>query len=416
MDTAVISIGDELLIGQVVNTNATWLGAQLFTLGIPLTRVITIGDDEPAILRAFGEAMKNYSVVVVTGGLGPTHDDITKYAACKYFATELSEDAAVLRHIEERWQKRGMALNTSTRSQAMVPRACTVLHNELGTAPGMLFTEGDSSMFILPGVPAEMKKIFTDCIAPILAKRNIGSAIRWRTLNTTGIAESSLYELLGNIDDLLQSEARLAFLPSARGVRMRITAEAESASAADTIISGIERRIRDKAERFIYSADDTAIEEIIGNILRERHLTIATAESCTGGLIANLITNIPGSSEYFLRGYITYANNAKTELLGVPEKSLATHGAVSEEAAVQMALGARRQTNSDIAIATTGIAGPDGGSDEKPVGLLWVGYSDSEQTYARKYLFGGERLINKERFANAALDLLRRQLLGIPFK
>ena len=417
VDAAIIAIGDELLIGQVVNTNATWLGEQLFRLGIPLRRVVTIGDDEAEILRAFDELMGHHAVVIVTGGLGPTHDDITKEAACIFFNTDLVENPAVLREIEQRWRNRSIALNQSTRTQAMVPRSCTILHNALGTAPGMQFTKGDSDMFILPGVPSEMKKIFSDEIIPLILKHRSGNVVHWRTLNTTGITESSLFELLGSIDDLLRSQARLAFLPSARGVRLRITVESSSAGDAESIISDVEERIRGKAERFIFSRDDMPLEGIIGQLLRARRWTLAVAESCTGGLISNLLTNIPGSSEYFLRGYVTYTNEAKTQLLDVPVEVIANHGAVSEEVAMEMARGARLHARADVAIATTGIAGPDGSSVEKPIGLVWIGFSDAEHTTAKRYIFGSDRITNKERFATAALDLLQvpvdRNSIGI---
>ncbi|HZV13146.1 MAG TPA: competence/damage-inducible protein A [Candidatus Kapabacteria bacterium] len=414
MNAEIISIGDELLIGQVVNTNASWLGEQLFSLGIPVTRVIVVGDDEDAIVRAFDEAMQRSPVVVVTGGLGPTHDDITKTIACKYFKTELIENEAVLKHVTEIFGRRGQPLTPSNRSQALVPRNCTVLHNELGTAPGMYFETNGKNMFILPGVPAEMKRIFTDEITPILEKKRSGGVVLWRTLNTTGIAESLLYERMGSIDDILQGKARLAFLPSFRGVRLRITVESENKEAAQKIIEEVERRIREKAEQFIYSTGDESLEEVIGKILRERKLWLATAESCTGGLIANYITNVSGSSDYFSRGYVTYANEAKTELLDVPADVLSAHGAVSEEVAKAMALGARLHAKADVAISTTGIAGPLGGSEEKPIGLVWIGYSDADRTIAKKFIFGKDRLINKERFAAAAFDLLRKMLLGIP--
>jgi nicotinamide-nucleotide amidase len=413
MTAEIISIGDELLIGQVVNTNASWLGEQLFPLGIPVMRVISIGDDEAAIIEAFDDSMQRSPVVIVTGGLGPTHDDITKTVACKYFKTELIENEAVLKHVASFFERRGLPLTPSNRSQALVPRNCKVLHNELGTAPGMYFETGGKNMFILPGVPVEMERIFTDEITPILEKKRSGGVVLWRTLNTTGIAESLLYERMGNIDDILKGKARLAFLPSFRGVRLRITVESKSREEAQSIVDETERRIREKAEQFIYSTGDESLEETIGNILRERKLWLATAESCTGGLIADYITNVAGSSDYFARGYVTYSKETKSELLDVPMDLIKQYGVVSGEVAKAMALGARLRSEADIAISTTGNAGPTSDEGSDTIGLVWIGYSDAQRTIAKKFIFGKDRVINKERFASAALNLLRKMLLGI---
>ena len=415
MKAEIISIGDELLIGQVINTNQAFIAEKLNSIGIAVSRMTTVGDEEAAILESFAEALDNCDIVLVTGGLGPTHDDITRTAVCKYFGTDLVVNEETLQRVRGFFERRGIAPKKINEDQALVPRTCTVIQNNHGTAPGFLF-ERDNRFFIaMPGVPFEMKAMVEDFVLPFFAKRASGLVIQHRTLKTTGIGESFLAEQIGDVKALFGSGdgTTLAFLPGPTGTRLRITVRAESPAAAQSQVEKVEQAIRAKAGKYIYASGDEELEQVIGRLLLERHLTLAVAESCTGGLISDRITNVPGSSSYFDRSYITYSNDAKLADLGVPSAIIQKHGAVSREVAEAMAEGARTKSNTDIGLSTTGIAGPTGGSPEKPVGLVWVGYSDRSGTLALRFTLGDERRRIKERAAQAALELLRRKLLRI---
>ncbi len=415
MNAEIITIGDELLIGQVINSNQAYIAERLNAAGIFADRMTTVGDDEIKILPAFAEAWKRSDVVAVTGGLGPTHDDITRACICKFFETDLVLDAQALENVRQIFARRNQEPKKINEEQALVPRGCTVIQNRLGTAPGYLFERSGKFFFAMPGVPYEMKGMMEDFIIPLFEKKDTGLVIRHRTLKTTGIAESFLAERIGGVESLFApgSGVSLAFLPSSGGVRLRITAKAPNISQAENLIRDVEKKIRDKTERYIYGVDETELEETVGTLLASNNLTLSIAESCTGGLIADRITNVSGSSLYFERGIITYSNASKIQELDVPSAFFEQHGAVSKEVAEAMASGVRSKAKSDIGLSTTGIAGPAGGSAEKPVGLVWIGYSDSEKTLALKFIFNGQRRIIKERSAQAALELLRRNLLKL---
>lgn len=412
-NAAILTIGDEILIGQVTNSNAAFIGEKLSAIGIEVVRILVVGDDEAEIMRAFREYTREFDAVLVTGGLGPTHDDITKKVVADFFGMKLVMDNSVLENVRDRLAKRNIPLRKVNQDQALVPEGCTVLMNHWGTAPGMLFNRDGKFFAVMPGVPHEMRNIMTEYIIPRLKLESIGQVIKHRVLKTTGIAESSLFELLGDMESLLGGKAKLAFLPSQFGVRMRITVKAGSEEEADSIIAGVETKIRSKAEKFIYSAGEVDIEETVGALLRQKKLTIAVAESCTGGYISHRITNISGSSSYFDRAIVSYSNEAKMELLGVPEEMLAKSGAVSEEVARAMADGIRAVSKTDIGISVTGIAGPTGGTADKPVGLVFIGLSDSAGTIVNKYMFPDERLRFKDRTSQAALELVRRRIMGL---
>lgn len=415
MTCEIITIGDELLIGQVINTNQAFIADLLNTVGVFTDRMTTVGDNAEQIIKSFADAFSLHDVVCVTGGLGPTHDDITKKVVCEFFDTDLIMDDRVLADIRSLAQKRNIALLQSNLDQALVPRTCTVIPNKHGTAPGMMFEKGKKYFFVMPGVPFEMKAMIEDWIVPFLNNKSDGLIIRHRTLKTTGIGESMLANEIGNIDDILgrDGNATLAFLPSPMGTKLRITVKDYHADVVDKKLGTIEKALREKAERYIYSSDDKDLEDAIGIVLREKKLAIATAESCTGGLIAHRITNVSGSSDYFIRGFVTYSNQSKVDELGIEMRLIETHGAVSKEVAEAMARGAREVSKTDIALSCTGIAGPAGGTPEKPVGLCYIGYSDRESTFALKFNFGDNRLRFKERASQAALELLRRKLLKI---
>jgi nicotinamide-nucleotide amidase len=415
MYAEIITIGDELLIGQVINTNQAFIAEKLNSVGIAVTRMTTVGDDEAMILQAFIDAYKSCDVVCVTGGLGPTHDDITKKVICTFFSTDLVMDQEILNTIREILDNRNIRITKASEDQALVPRGCTVLPNSQGSAPGILF-ERDGKYFIaMPGVPFEMKSIMEKSVIPFFERRSSGRIIRHRTVKTTGIAESILANRLGNVDDFLGG-ATLAFLPSPYGTRLRITANEPTVDGAEEKIRKIEEYIRAKVEKYIYTVGDEDLEEVVGRLLKERSMTIAVAESCTGGIIAHRLTNVPGSSEYFEYGVITYSNTSKTELLGVPAELIANHGAVSRIVAVAMADGIRKVAGTSIGISTTGIAGPSGGTAEKPVGLVWIGYADIDNSFALQFNFGSDRVRTKERASQAALELVRRKILSIPLE
>lgn len=408
----IITIGDELLIGQIINTNQAYIAEQLNLVNIDVTMMTTIGDDEQAILSAFERGWRTHDVVIVTGGLGPTHDDITKKAVCRFFQTDLVSSETVRRHIEGLMAKRNQRWAASAEEQTMVPRSARLVPNPLGTAAGFLFEENDKQFFVLPGVPYEMKPMVEQTIIPVLKQRSTDSVIRHLTLRTTGIAESLLAQELGDLDLLLQG-AKLAFLPSPTGVRLRVTLHETGSAAADKRIAEVEQRIRAKVEKHIYGAGTDELETILGQMLTDRGLTIAVAESCTGGLIAHRLTNVSGSSAYVERCVVTYSNRSKTEVLGVPEEMIARQGAVSQEVAEAMAAGVRRMAGTNIGISTTGIAGPTGGSPDKPVGLVFTGYADETGSFAIRSNFSGTRAVIKERASQAALDLVRRKLLKL---
>ncbi len=410
---AIITIGDEVLIGQVVNTNASFMGQRLSEVGLDVARTLVVGDDYDEIMRAFRDYSDKFDAVLVTGGLGPTHDDITKKVVADFFRAKLVLDEAVLENVRDRLSRRSIPMKQVNRDQALVPQGCRVLMNHWGTAPGMLFDNDGRIFVVMPGVPHEMRNLMTEYVLPMLKEKVTGQVIRHKVLKTTGIAESSLFELLGNLDEILGGKAKLAFLPSQFGVRLRVTVKAENDRTADAVASEVVAKIRDKAEKFIYAEGEVELEETVGKILTEKHLKVALAESCTGCFISHRLTNVSGSSAYFERGVVTYSNEAKTELLNVPGDMIEKFGAVSEEVARAMAEGVRNISRADVGISVTGIAGPTGGTEEKPVGLVYIGLSDAAGTLVKKHLFPDERTRFKDRVSQAALELLRRRILGM---
>lgn len=415
MKIHIITIGDEILIGQITNTNASFMGDLLVSNSFSVNSTSVVSDNEEEILKEYDRTFKENDVVISTGGLGPTHDDVTLKCIVKYFDTELIENEEVLEKIKEILKKRGREITDTNRKQALVPKNSIPIENTKGTAPGV-WIEKDGKIFIaLPGVPMEMKAMMEDTVVPkLLEKFPPKFVTKRRTLLTTGIPESFLYDELKSIDGIIE-KGKLAFLPSVFGVRIRITAIEDDEAKAEEKVFEIEQQIRAKIGRYIYGKDDQTLEEVIGKLLKDRGLSIAVAESCTGGLISSRITNISGSSAYFQRGLITYSNGAKVELLGIDEDSLEEHGAVSLEVARQMAEGVKAVSGTDIGLAVTGIMGPTGATENKPVGLVYIGICDDKVCTAKEFHFGNERLVNKDRTSQAALEMLRRNLLGISY-
>jgi len=410
MKCELLTIGDELLIGQTVNTNAAWIAARLSAIGVEVRWVTTVGDDAGELRQALEIALRRADVVITTGGLGPTHDDITKEVMTDYFGGGLVVRAEILERIRKAFDRRGWQMPAVNEEQAKVPERAEIISNPVGSAPGFIFRREGKLCVVLPGVPAEMKAMMTETVLPLLEKSAGRRHILFRTLHTTGIPESSLYERIGDVG-AIRHLVKVAFLPTSTGVDIRLTAMADSLQETQRRIAEAEAWIRPRIGDRLWGADDDTLEGVVAELLFQRKKTIAVAESCTGGLLAHRLTNISGSSNYFDRGLVTYSNRAKIELLGVAEEVIATHGAVSAETAEAMAQGVRRRSGTDYGLSTTGIAGPTGGTAQKPVGLIYIGIAGPEGTEVERHIFSKDRLLNKKRGAQAALDLLRRWLL-----
>ena len=408
-----INIGDELLIGQVINTNAAFIGQQVAAAGFELTDVITIGDDGQNIRETVTSALAKTDVVIITGGLGPTRDDITKKIISDIFQRELVMDEPTLQHVTEIFASRGMALTETNRQQAMVPQGCTVLSNPLGTAPGLWIEQDGKVLIALPGVPFEMEKLIRDEVKPRLqTHKRDQHAILHRVLQSTNISESGLSDLLENYEQQLPSELKLAYLPKPGIIRLRLTTRGDNAPALQTMLDEHFSTLKRLTAEYAFTDEDIEIEEVVGRLLTKSGKTLATAESCTGGYVAHLITSVPGSSRYFQGSLVSYSNDIKRDLLNVREDNLKRRGAVSEQVVSDMALNAMGLFDVDYTIATSGIAGPDGGTKEKPVGTVWIAVATPVRLTTREFHFGsrtGRKQII-ERAARAALNMLRVEI------
>lgn len=415
MKTKLITIGDEILIGQIVNTNAAYLGDKLFTIGIPVEKTIVIGDEEQILLDELDDSLKNYDLSIITGGLGPTHDDITKTALIKFFKDELVMNEKVLEHVKNIFSSRNIEMPKVNEAQALVPKNSEVIWNANGTAPGIWIEKDDKVVIALAGVPFEMKAMIENTILNKLQNKflnKIKNILIQKTLLTTGLGESSLNERIGDVKNIL-GDCKLAFLPSVDGVRLRINSSGRTKEEALRKILEVESKIRNKAGDYVYGINEETIESIIGNILRTRKQTLSLAESITGGMISSRIVSIAGSSKYYIGGICSYGNKEKVKILGVMQETLDQVGAVSKEVAVEMARGVRKLMESDYSLSTTGIAGPSGGTKVKQVGLVWIGFASKEKSYAMNFNFGDNRANIIQRSSMRALEILRRELLNI---
>jgi nicotinamide-nucleotide amidase len=416
MKVQIISIGNELLIGDTLNTNASWMGQFMTELGFVVTEVHTISDDIELIKSTISRSMEVSDVVLCTGGLGPTHDDITKSAIAELFGVSMRLEQSVLDYIKKLFESRNILFSSSNEAQAEVPENCEVLFNKRGTAPGMWFHEKNCFLACMPGVPYEMKYLMEKPISAKL-RENFGDIgyLYSRYLKTVGIGESTLSDtVIGNLSDHFRNGVSLAFLPMPGGVTLRINGEGKTKEEAKESVAELADLIYSKAGKYIIGeGKDLTISEAVGKVLIDQNKTIATAESCTGGMIANELTNIAGSSSYVLGGIVSYSNEVKVKQLGVSKQDLDKMGAVSKEVALQMAKGVSEKLGSDIGISTTGIAGPDGGTEDKPVGTVWIGYWSKSEHFAIKALFTKDRLLNKERSMRTALEIVRRTCEGI---
>jgi nicotinamide-nucleotide amidase len=418
MQTEIINIGDELLIGQVINTNASWMSEQLNLAGYLVSRVSIIPDDPQHILDALKESEERSDLILLTGGLGPTKDDLTKETLCRYFNTRLIFDPMAFKAIEKLFNARGFPVTNINRKQAEIPENCIAIPNTNGTASGMWFEKGSADdgkkhIFIsMPGVPFEMKTMMINEIIPRLNKYFKPIAVLHHTILTQGLGESFLSDMLENWETHLPANLHLAYLPQPGIVRLRLTGLGDNLSILQKQMNEELAKMKSLIKDYIFGEGTETLEEIVGNLLKDKGCTLATAESCTGGYIAYLITSIPGSSAYYKGSIIAYSNEIKTKELGVSEKVLQEQGAVSEAVVKEMAESIRNRFGSDYSIAISGIAGPDGGTKDKPVGLVWIAIAGPTGVQTNKFLFGDNRERNIRRAALQALNLLRKVIIG----
>ncbi|MBC6489994.1 competence/damage-inducible protein A [Flavihumibacter stibioxidans] len=409
---SIITIGDELLIGQVIDTNSAWMAQVLNKAGITVSRRVAVGDEWNAIWEALDQEMESADIILLTGGLGPTADDITKPLLCEYFGGKLVLNQGVLNHVTYLFEKvYNRPMIERNIKQAEVPDVCTVLHNANGTAPGMWFEKDRKILVSLPGVPFEMKGLMTAEVIPALLKKFSLPVILHRTLITAGIGESFLAERIKEFENSLPASIRLAYLPNYGMVRLRLSATGFEREELTAAIESKFTELQDMLADVLITNQDQSMEEVIADLLRSGHKTLATAESCTGGYIAHLLTAMPGSSKYFLGGIVSYDNQVKQDLLEVTPETLYTEGAVSEATVRQMVQGALKSIKTDYALAVSGIMGPDGGSDEKPVGTVWVAVGNSREIITQRFRFRFERRRNIELTAVNALNLLRKFII-----
>lgn len=408
----IINIGDELLLGQVVNTNSAFIGQKLALKGIKVSEIITIGDDRKEIADALSYGFEKDNFVITTGGLGPTKDDITKEVICGHFNKRLVRDAETLEWVSELLASRGMELTETNRRQADVPEGCSVLKNTLGTAPGLWIQEGEKVLVALPGVPFEAEKLLCDEVIPrIEAFVNNGKRLIYRVLMCNGISESNLSDKLGKFEQELPPDIKLAYLPTPGILRLRLTLHGNSED--EPLLDRHFEKLKEEVGNLAFSYEDRKMEEVVGELLKKAKKTVAVAESCTGGRISELVTSVPGSSEYYKGGVVAYNNSIKRNILSVREDNLKKHGAVSEMVVSDMALNIMELFDTDYSVSTSGIAGPGGGTDEKPVGTVWIAVATPTRLTTRLFNFGkntGRKQI-VERAANAALDMLRTEIL-----
>lgn len=412
MRAELLSIGDELLIGQTINTNASWLGQECSRLGIRVVQVTTISDDKQLIKNAIDQAFERADLILVTGGLGPTKDDITKHTLCEYFNTELEIHLPTLQRIEHFFAQRNRPMLETNIRQAELPKACTILENKNGTADGMWFEKDGKILVSMPGVPYEMKGIMSDEVFPRIMEKFDLKALYHKTILTQGIGESFLADQIQDWENDVRSKGLgLAYLPSPGMVKLRLTSY-EGESRANEI-DDLFQHLKDRFPNYIYGEEQDTLQLVLGQLLRSKGLTIGTVESCTGGSLAQSLVSVSGASDYFKGGIISYTNELKKQLVHVSQDNLTNFGAVSREVVEEMAKNGRKELDVDICISTSGVAGPDGGSVEKPVGTVWIGIATKEKVFSKKFHFGDHRERNILMTVLTALNLVRCEILGI---
>jgi nicotinamide-nucleotide amidase len=407
----IITIGDEILFGQITDTNTQWIGAELTGIGIRPVRKTSVGDLEEDIIAALTEASRRANVIIVTGGLGPTKDDITKHTFCKYFGTELKINEEALALVTDFFAQRGREMTELNIQQAALPENCTYIPNLWGTAPGMWFEKDEVIYVSLPGVPYEMKSLMEHAILPRLKERFIFNIITHKIIRTIGIGESFLAEKIADWEDALPSHIKLAYLPHFGQVKLRLTATGDNQATLDAELERQVALVLPLIAEYIFGYDADELESVIGRLLAGNDATLSTAESCTGGFVANQITSVPGSSGYYEGSVISYSNAVKMHTLGVSRQTLEDYGAVSEQTAREMAEGVRRKLNTTYAVSTTGIAGPDGGTPDKPVGTVWIACATPTETFTQLLTLRSNRKVNIEMTSANVLNLLRKTIL-----
>ncbi|WP_345049956.1 competence/damage-inducible protein A [Hymenobacter glaciei] len=409
-DVEIMTIGDELLYGQVIDTNSAFMGQELGKIGLRVRQISSVSDRAEEIVAALNQARQRAQVVLITGGLGPTKDDLTKHVLARYFGAELVMHEPTLHHVEEIFKRFQRPMLDVNRQQALVPANCEVLHNAVGTAPGMWFEDQGTVFVSMPGVPFEMKRLMTDHVLPRLQARFEIAPIEHVVVMTAGLGESFLAKKIEDWEDALPANFKLAYLPSFGAVRLRLTGTADGQPDLRGRMLALLPALRERIGEFIFAEEETTLEAAIGELLKVRGLTVGTAESCTGGLVAQRLTSVSGSSAYFRGGIVAYHNDIKQQDLGVKPETLAEFGAVSEATVREMAEGARRHLGVDVAVATSGIAGPTGATATKQVGTVCLAYADATQTISREYVLDRGRALNTEYAAQSVLTLLRQQL------
>jgi len=408
----IIAIGDELLYGQTLDTNSHWISGKLDAINIKVIQRTTIGDNEFQILEAFKDASNKANVVLITGGLGPTNDDLTKPLLAKFFNVGLTMNSEAYQEISALFARAGREMSDLNRKQAELPDNCIKITNRMGTAPGMWFEEKGTVFISMPGVPYEMKTMMDEIILPRLKAKFNSGIIKHKIIKTIGIPESKLAAKIEDWERNLPIHIKLAYLPSLGQVKLRLTASGNDDSVLEKEVDDLVKKVLPHIDKYVYGFDQDEIESIIGTMLLSNNQTLAIAESCTGGYLSHLITSIPGSSAYFLGSVIAYANAIKIQELNVAPELVEKYGAVSEEVAKAMAEGVRIKLGASIGLSTTGIAGPEGGTDEKPVGTIWIGYSDNKKTFAKQMNFTKDRVLNIQLSALAALNQFRLNYLA----
>jgi len=412
MKAEIITIGDEILIGQIVDTNSAWMGEQLNLNGIEVFQITSVHDDHHHIQNALAEAEKHADLVLITGGLGPTKDDITKKVLCEYFDCGMVIDESVLQHVTERLSRRNIKVNQLNRDQALVPEKCNVLHNSKGTAPGMWFEQNNTIFVSMPGVPFEMKALMEEEVLPRLRKNGKAKSIYHQTVLLYGIPESALAERIEHWETALPDFIKLAYLPSQLMLRLRLSAYGTDPKILEAEVERQIEILKTIIPEHIFGYNGDTLAGVTGQLLVKANATLAIAESCTGGNIAHLFTENAGSSAYFKGGIVAYSNDVKQTLLGVNKKTLQKQGAVSKEVATEMVLGVKKALNTGYAIATTGIAGPEGGTEEKPVGTVWIAVAGQQNILVKRYVFAHNRERNILRSSQTAINLLRELILN----
>lgn len=411
MKCTILSIGDELLIGQTLNTNAQWMSQKMNETGVDVIHHMTLSDDKQDIIKCLNYALEESELILITGGLGPTSDDITKHVLAEYFDAKLVFNEAAYQNIERIFALRKRLINEATKQVAFLPDKCTVIQNKNGTAAGMIFTKDGKTIVSMPGVPYEMKSMIEDDVIPYLKSTYNIPFIFHVNILTAGVGETQLADRLIEFEKNKDARVKLAYLPNIGKVRLRLTIKGDDKELLLKLLESAKKEVVAQIEEYIYGYDNDTLEQNIGQLLLERNLTLSTAESCTGGYLAHLITSVSGSSAYFKGSIISYANEVKQDILGVQAETIREFGAVSEQTVSEMLSGALKNLKSDIALAISGVAGPTGGTADKPVGTVYIGVASKDKMYVKRFSFTNHRERNIQISAVVALVLLRKFVL-----